>query len=35
MNGYYAVDNKELPKNVSMKVRIQMLKKPSISGSLS
>jgi hypothetical protein len=34
MNGHYATDNRELPKNGSMKVRIQMFKRPSISGSV-
>jgi hypothetical protein len=29
------MDNGELPKNGSVKVRIQMLKRPSISGALS
>jgi hypothetical protein len=34
MNGYYISDNRELHKNGSIKVRIQMLKRPSGSGSL-
>jgi hypothetical protein len=35
MNGHYAMDKRDLPKNGSVEVRIQMLKRPSISGSLS
>jgi hypothetical protein len=35
MNGHYAIDNRALPKNKSVKVRIQMLKRPPVSGSLS
>jgi hypothetical protein len=34
MTGKFARNNRELPENRSMKVRIQMLKMPSISGSL-
>jgi hypothetical protein len=35
MNGYYDMDNKELPKNGKVKLWIQMLKRLSTSGSLS
>jgi uncharacterized protein YcnI len=34
MDGHYAMATMEIPKNGSVKVRIQMLKTPSISGSL-
>jgi hypothetical protein len=34
MNGHCTMDKMELPKNGSMKVRIQLLKRPSISCSL-
>jgi hypothetical protein len=33
MKGYYAIDNRESSKNGSVKVRILMMKRPSISGS--
>jgi hypothetical protein len=35
MAAYYATDSRELPKDGSVKVWIQILKRPSISGSLS
>jgi hypothetical protein len=35
INGHYAMDNSELPKNRSMKVRFHRLKRLPISGSLS
>jgi hypothetical protein len=34
MNGHYAKDNRKFPQNGSVKVRIQMLKRPSINDSL-
>jgi hypothetical protein len=34
MNGHYMKDNREFSKSGSMKVRIQMLKRPSVSGSV-
>jgi hypothetical protein len=35
MNGHYGTNNRKLPKNGSVKVSSQTLKKPSMSGSLS
>jgi hypothetical protein len=34
MNVSYVIDSKELAKNINVKVRIQMLKRPQVSGSL-
>jgi hypothetical protein len=34
MNEHYATGNRELPKDGSAKIRIQMLVRPSIRGSL-
>jgi hypothetical protein len=34
INGHYVTDNSKLPKNRRVKVRFQMPRRPSVSGSL-